>query len=106
MKKKKPQITQITQIFYFFFVPFVYFVVKWELKGKGEYDQAIVEYTWAIDDFNRAIELDRKDAWTYYQRAFCWKEKRNYDLAIADYTSVLEIMPKHADSFKGEEMPG
>jgi tetratricopeptide (TPR) repeat protein len=55
--------------------------------GKGDYDRAIADYT-------KAIEIDPKDATTYYSRGCVWGQKGDYDKAIADYTKAIEIDPK------------
>jgi tetratricopeptide (TPR) repeat protein len=54
---------------------------------KGDYDKAIA-------DFSKAIEIDPKDATTYYSRGCVWGQKGDYDKAIADYTKAIEIDPK------------
>jgi tetratricopeptide (TPR) repeat protein len=56
---------------------------------KGEYDNAIADYT-------RAIEIDPNDAWAYCNRGGAYDEKGDYDKAIADYTQAIEIDPKDA----------
>lgn len=56
--------------------------------GKGDYDRAIADYT-------KAIEIDPKYVWAYYNRSLAWYKKGNYDKAIADNTKVIEIDPKH-----------
>jgi len=53
---------------------------------KGELDQA-------IDDFTKAIELDPKLAFAYNNRGNVYRKKGNYDQAISDYTKAIEIAP-------------
>jgi tetratricopeptide (TPR) repeat protein len=94
-----------------------------ELKGKGEYDKAIVQYTraiavepglveawhnrgncWlekencdkAIADYTKVIELNPNISLTYFNRGFSWEIKQDYDRAIADFTEVIKINPHHS----------
>jgi TonB family protein len=54
---------------------------------KGEYDLAVVDY-------NKVIELNSKDASTYFYRAMAYYNKKAYGLAIADYNKAIELDPK------------
>jgi tetratricopeptide (TPR) repeat protein len=58
-------------------------------ERKGDYDRAIA-------DFNKAIELDPKDAIAYGGRGFAYSSKADYDRAIADLTKAIELDPKNA----------
>jgi tetratricopeptide (TPR) repeat protein len=87
----------------------------------GQYDQAISEFTKAIEidprnasayssrgnaygekgqydqaisDYNKAIGIDPKDALTYGCRGDAYRKKGQYDQAISDYTKAMEINPK------------
>jgi lipoprotein NlpI len=93
---------------------------------KGQYDQAISEYTMAlkikptytevyynrgyaytikgkyddaIRDFNKAVELNPKYAKAYHIRGIAYASKGRYDQAITDYTKTLEINPKDAMAY-------
>jgi len=93
---------------------------------KGQYDQAILDYTkaleinprhakaycnrgvaygekgihdQAISDFNNALEIDPRYAEAYYNRGVAYREKGQYDQAISDYTKALEINPRHAGAY-------
>jgi tetratricopeptide (TPR) repeat protein len=57
-----------------------------ELCEKGAYDQARAYYTTAIAQDNKAWPL-------YLDRAGVFKELRRPDLAIQDYTTVLQLVP-------------
>ena len=59
---------------------------------KGQYDQAIADY-------NRAIEINPKDAKAYNNRGIAYGEKGQYGLSIADFNKVLEISPRDADAY-------
>jgi len=48
--------------------------------------------TKAFDDINRAIQLDRKRADSYYNRAFLYLYKKcEYELALQDYTKAIAL---------------
>jgi len=59
---------------------------------KGEYDQAIADYTEAIKKWGGKDYL-------YYNRALSYKGKKEYDKAIADLTESLRLNPKYADAY-------
>ncbi|MEW6263022.1 MAG: tetratricopeptide repeat protein [Thermodesulfobacteriota bacterium] len=61
---------------------------------KGDLDQAIADYT-------RAIEADPKNGYAYYSRAFAHDHKGQADKAISDFTKAIEINPRDADSYFG-----
>jgi len=64
----------------------------WEQVEKGNYEQAIRYFTEAID-------LNPKDAESYYSRGTAYSHKGQYDQAISDYTKVLEINPRDAKAY-------
>ena len=51
---------------------------------KGQYDQA-------ISDYSKAIEIDPKFATAYNNRGIAYRQKGQYDQAISDYNKALEI---------------
>jgi len=51
---------------------------------KGQYDQA-------ISDFNKALEINPKDADAYSNRGTAYREKGQSDQAIVDFNKALEI---------------
>ena len=53
-------------------------------RQHGETDQALTE-------FNRAVQLDAKNALAYQGRGNVYSTKGEYDRAIADYTKALEL---------------
>jgi TonB family protein len=54
---------------------------------RGEYDQAVVNYT-------KAIDLNAKEPSIYMSRGLVYYNRKFYELAIADYQKVIEIDPK------------
>jgi Flp pilus assembly protein TadD len=59
---------------------------------KGNYDQAIKEYT-------AAIKMNPHSPDAFYGRGLSWYQKGNYDQAINDYTEVIKIDPHYPDVF-------
>jgi tetratricopeptide (TPR) repeat protein len=60
---------------------------------KGQYDQAITEFT-------KAIELDPKFAWAYNNRGNAYAQgKGQLDQAISDFTKAIELDPKLAKAY-------
>lgn len=89
-----------------------------EFFGRGDYDQAIVEYTtaikldpgqitayWsrgrvyyienkysaAIDDFSKAIDRDLTYIDAYYYRGWAYVANNGFDKAISDFSKVIEL---------------
>lgn len=60
---------------------------------KGEYDKA-------VSDFNKALEINPKDAEAYYNRGSIYYWKNQYILAISDYTKAIEINPRHFKPYR------
>ena len=67
----------------------VYFYRGLAYSAKGNYDLA-------IQDYNKALELDPNDVKAYNNRGFVHGRQCNYDLAIQDYNKALELDPKSA----------
>ena len=61
---------------------------------QGEFDEAIEEYT-------EAIELDPNYTTAYHNRAFVYSEIGEYDKAIADLTKTIELDPNYARAYYG-----
>ena len=61
-------------------------------NGKGAYDQA-------IEDFDKAIELNPKLTEAYYNRGNAYYGKKDYDKAIADYNKAIELNPNYAEAY-------
>ena len=59
---------------------------------KGLYDQAIV-------DFNKAVELNPRDATAYYNRGISYGKKGQYDQAIVDFNKAIELDPRDAAAY-------
>lgn len=55
-------------------------------SNKGQYDQAIA-------DFSKAVEINPRFAEAYYNRGNAYRAKREYKEAILNYTKAIEINP-------------
>jgi tetratricopeptide (TPR) repeat protein len=61
-------------------------------EEKGQYDEAISNYT-------KALEINPRDAEAYYNRGVVYNRKGQYDEAISDFTKALEINARDADAY-------
>jgi tetratricopeptide (TPR) repeat protein len=59
---------------------------------KGEYDLAISE-------FNKALEINPRDANAYYNRGLAYWHEGKFDQAILDYSKAIEINPGLAEAY-------
>ena len=61
--------------------------------AKGQYNKAIA-------DFNKALELNPREAKTYLGRGIAYLEKFEYDKAMSDFSQAIEINPKFAEAYE------
>lgn len=59
---------------------------------KGQYDQA-------ISDFSKAIEIDARYSKAYNNRGIVYRLKGQYDRAILDFNKAIEINPMDAEAY-------
>ncbi len=59
---------------------------------EGNYEQAIGEYT-------KAIEINPNYAEAYNNRGLSFYNQTKYEQAITDYTKAIELNPKYADAY-------
>jgi tetratricopeptide (TPR) repeat protein len=67
-------------------------------EKKGQYDQAISDYT-------KALEIEPKAAGAYYYRGIAYVHKGQYGWAIDDFTKGLEIEPNAAGPYFYRAIP-
>ena len=66
-------------------------------RGNSYFDEK--SYDRAIEDYNRAVQLDPKYALAFFNRARAYAEKRDYDRAVQDYTQSIQVNPNYAAAF-------
>jgi len=66
-------------------------------KGVQYDDQG--KYEQAINEFTKAIEINPGYADVYNKRGISYYNREKYDLAIRDYNKAIEINPKYAEAF-------
>jgi tetratricopeptide (TPR) repeat protein len=64
-------------------------------KGWLKKDDAVLMET-AIPYFSQRIEQNPKDVFAYNARAILWKDKKEYDKALADWTQAIRMDPMQA----------
>ena len=57
------------------------------------------DYTYILDDYNRAIEINPDLAITYYNRANLKVRAKDYDEAFFDYNRAIKLEPDFADAY-------
>ena len=57
------------------------------------------DYTSAISDYTKAIELDPQYADAYNNRGASKGRLKDYQGAIADFTKTIEINPQYVDAY-------
>ena len=53
----------------------------------------------AIENFNKVLEINPKDAMAYFNIGTIFSEKKEFDIAIKNYQKCLAINPNHAETF-------
>ena len=66
-------------------------------RGSGKGDKGDLDG--ALADFDRAIALDPKDAFAYFNRAYAKRLKNDVAGAIADYTRAIELDSRWANAY-------
>jgi tetratricopeptide (TPR) repeat protein len=57
-----------------------------------------------INDLTVAIHLDPEDKYSYYDRGNILYDKEEYDLALKDYNSVIQLESKHLGTYRIKPM--
>ncbi|MDG2174023.1 MAG: tetratricopeptide repeat protein [Flavobacteriaceae bacterium] len=58
------------------------------------------DYSGAIIDYTKAIELDPNCAVTYFNRGLAKDKLKDYNGAIADYTKTIELDPDYVKAYR------
>ncbi|MBM2833395.1 MAG: Tetratricopeptide 2 repeat protein [Candidatus Brocadiaceae bacterium] len=66
-------------------------------RGNDKYDSQ--DYTGAVKDYSKAIELNPKYASTYNNRGSAKAKLQDYTGAIQDYSKAIELNPKYASAY-------
>ncbi|GCL49493.1 tetratricopeptide repeat protein [Microcystis aeruginosa NIES-3804] len=66
-------------------------------RGVLYYNQQ--KYKLALDDYNKAIELNPNFAMAYYNRGVLYFNQKKYELALADCNKAIELNRNYADAY-------
>lgn len=77
---------------------------EWGVKGidfeeSGEYEKAMECFNRAIEECNKAMELDSNNADAYFFRGSVYGQLKQYEKAIEDFNRVIELNPNDADAY-------
>jgi len=67
---------------------------------RGKRYMEIEDYDKAIQDFTKAIEMEKRYVFAYAERGLAWEMKGFHEKALADYDKALEINPEYGKAFK------
>ena len=70
-----------------------------EYLNRGISKANLQDYTGAIADYTKAIEIDPNYALAYVNRGISKANLQDYTGAIADFTKAIEIDPNYADAY-------
>jgi Flp pilus assembly protein TadD len=71
------------------------------LHNRGISYERLGQYTEAISDFTRVIEIDPDNANAYFNRGCCYDSVGELDLAISDYSVALELDMRNGGAKEG-----
>lgn len=71
------------------------------MKGHGGQGQTMTDFNdmRAVGDLDKAISLDKDNAYLYYNRGNVYALCKDYPKAIADYTRAIGIDPRLAEAY-------
>jgi len=67
--------------------------------NKSKNSEIIVDYSSAIKDYNKAIELNPDFIFAYFNRANTYAKSKQFDKAIADYNKAIELDNRLREAF-------
>lgn len=62
------------------------------------------DYDCQIKNYDRAINLDSRNAAAYWLRGNAYRWKNNYEQAFTDYAKAIEIEPKFFDAYRSRSL--
>jgi tetratricopeptide (TPR) repeat protein len=68
-------------------------------KGNAKSDNG--DWKGAIEDYNKAVKFNPKNAEGYYRRALMAHNLKDYWIAINDYSNAISLNNAYADAFFG-----
>ena len=68
-------------------------------QNRANANFVIGEYTAAITDYTKAIELNQKEPTVFFSRALAYLNTSSFSLAISDFDKVIELDPKEAMAY-------
>ncbi len=69
-------------------------------SSRGMVYAANKEYSFALADYDKALQLNPDYAVAYYNRGNIYRDQGHYDLAISDYTKAIENDPSRVDFYQ------
>lgn len=73
-------------------------------KGRGDVNKKLFKDDDAINDYTRAIEYDASYEYAYWERGIARVNKLQYELAMADYTSAINLIEKGSSSTRKQDL--
>ena len=71
------------------------------LGGRGWANAEMEDFEQAWEDFNQVIALDPEDSEAYEGRAWCLEKQGKYDLALKDYSTAIKLNPVSSEAYEG-----
>jgi len=68
-------------------------------RGIAKYDMQ--DFKGAVEDYSKAISLNKKYPGAYYNRAIAFFNVQNFQESLKDYNKAIELNPSSAKSFMG-----
>lgn len=78
--------------------------VKWE-GDSGRLDRRhVLPVQQAIDQLSRSIQTDPKNSGLYVARGAAWREKKEFDIALADFNEAIRLDPASGSAYRGRAL--
>jgi tetratricopeptide (TPR) repeat protein len=68
-------------------------------SNRGTIRQIFEDFSGAISDFNKAIQLNPNDAEIYYNVAISYESYKNYNKAIDNYTKAIKLNSNYTNAY-------